>query len=984
MIATSGEDAANRWVKLLQYYHACVAHESGFSELLQRAAGGGRYEFLQAGPEPLLSDHDGVIEVDASIRSLAGHASEHGESLFYGYPVLLFHEAGESGVRRKLAPLFVYELATPERGGPFPTVLHARTDEPFLHGAVLSRLGCRAEQQAALIESVAVQEWLGERVPAKEHINDLLATLGVPVLGTIDPSELTNPGEGQIEGIGAHNVAMVFRTTGAAYHGRLLEELKLLERMWPAARGTAASFLLGAPAQDFSGTADGTVGRRRKGAAQPSVELAIPIPLNDAQRATLRDAMSRPLTVVTGPPGTGKSQLVTSIIASAWLSGQSVLVASTNNQAVDVACERSTKIWPGLVVRTGAKAQREAAKELLLRQVDDRVGSADIGALRTCFDAARDRAATLLASADERTLQENRMVELTLGREKLAKSLGIGLKSFAAKFNDREVRSLDRALSRLVKRRVWFRTWRLGRLSRRLGTDLAFHLDEMCRLFELEHETREIHKTLGASRSFADIWPGLVVADRAFGAASEDLVRATARASFQRGSNAIRRFALARARYGSREGPAQLFPGALEHARAWASTALSVGASVPLQPALFDLVVIDEASQCSIPAILPLLFRARRAVVIGDPMQLAHIATVTRTDEEARLASAGLAPVDVYSSHLSYRRDSIFSALEQSAQRVRLLDVHYRSHPDIIEISNRLFYHGDLAVLTDPRHLRLGEMPALAWEDVRGRATRPAGGSAFNPVEVEAVVASVARLSHRQEFSGSVGVVTPFSAQARMIDEALKRAIPETDRVRLRIAVGTAHRFQGDERDVMVLSPVIAEGLPLTSIGWLVGTPNLFNVAITRARCSLVIVGDKAFCSGIEGVIGDVARYVTELGVRRDTEATSGRGDLHSEAESRLFEALSRRGLDVVPKMRVQGYEADFVIRAGKTLINLECDGRHHQDSRGRLRRQDRARDALIQTMGWRVLRVPAWRCLSDPESVVRELEQEIATAPSA
>ncbi len=218
-----------------------------------------------------------------------------------------------------------------------------------------------------------------------------------------------------------------------------------------------------------------------------------------------------------------------------------------------------------------------------------------MSALRTCFDAARDRAATLLTSADERTIQEDRLVELTLGREKLAKSLGLGLKSFAASFNDREVRRFERTLARLTRGRGWFRSWRLGRLSRRLGTDLAVHLDEMCSLFGLEREEREIHTTLSASRPFAEIWPALIAADRAFGAASEDLVRATARASFRRGSNDIRRFALSRGRYGSRDGPAQLFPDALEHARAWASTALSVGASIPLQPALFDLVVIDEA-----------------------------------------------------------------------------------------------------------------------------------------------------------------------------------------------------------------------------------------------------------------------------------------------------------------------------------------------------------------------------------------------------
>ncbi len=953
-------------------------HESGVSELLQRAARGDRYIFLPGGPEPLLSDVDGEIELDPRLRQLAERARERGESLYYGYPVLLFHEPGVGGARRKLAPLFAYELALPDGRGPLPDALQPRTDEPFLHAAAVARLGYRDEQQTTLIDGIAVGEWVGDSEAVGEHVNALLATLGVRCIEPINPDALSEVAEGQIDGVGAHNVAMVFRAVGGAYHGRLLEELQLLQRQWPAAQQTSASLLLGPPSAEYFAPVKSSRG------PSPPPDLAIPIPVNDAQRAALQDAMTEPLTVVTGPPGTGKSQLVTCIIASAWLSGQRVLVASTNNQAVDVACARAKELWPGLVVRTGSKNHREVAKAELLHLLDERTHSPDSSALAIRFHAARDQAVRARTAADDIATWEDRLVAVHLGRETLAGSLKRHPGAIAIKLNDRALQRTERALRKFAAGRGLFRGWRLSRMSRRFGFDVAADLSAAAGFFTLETEWRELKRKLAGARSYDESWRDLLRSERAYEAASADSVRAIARTAFQLGSGPIRRFTQARAHYGVAGGASDVFSDALHFVRGWASTALSAAATIPLRPSLFDIVVIDEASQCSIPAILPLLFRARRAVVIGDPMQLSHITTVSRKDDEGRILAAGLTPAVIERDWLSYRTSSVFRAMSKSVSKVHLLDEHYRSHPEIVEIANRLFYNRGLTVLTDPQRLRRLDLPALSWHDVKGRASRPAGGSALNEAEVDAVVAVVVRLAHQSGFDGTVGVVTPFSAQARSISQALERSLSELDRQRLHLGVGTAHRFQGDERDLMILSPVVADGLPVQTLGWIVGTPNLLNVAITRARSTLIVVGDEAFCRRLAGPLGELAKYVSELEVRRKVEATASRGELHSEAELRLFEALIRAEIDVVPKVRVQGYEADFVIRAGNVIINLECDGRHHENGAGRLRRQDRARDGLIEAMGWRVVRVPAWRCLHMPAQVAEQIGAKIKALAAA
>ena len=117
------------------------------------------------------------------------------------------------------------------------------------------------------------------------------------------------------------------------------------------------------------------------------------------------------------------------------------------------------------------------------------------------------------------------------------------------------------------------------------------------------------------------------------------------------------------------------------------------------------------------------------------------------------------------------------------------------------------------------------------------------------------------------ELRGTVGVVTPFRAQAQMIQEMVAKqpglAGPGS---RCELLVDTVHKFQGDERDVMYFSPVIPNGAPPGAPAFLRSNGNLFNVAITRARGLLHVVGDHtaATASGVD-YLADFARYANVL-----------------------------------------------------------------------------------------------------------------------
>ena len=278
----------------------------------------------------------------------------------------------------------------------------------------------------------------------------------------------------------------------------------------------------------------------------------------------------------------------------------------------------------------------------------------------------------------------------------------------------------------------------------------------------------------------------------------------------------------------------------------WSTTNLSTQ-DLPLEPGLFDCVIIDEASQCDIPSALPLLFRAKRAVIIGDQMQLRHIASLPAP------LNGQLCARYAVGSRFSFIDKSLFdlaaSSVEGEPGQILLRD-HYRSHREIIKFASDSFYDGQLSILTD-----LDRVPPMYqtracgvyWLDVQGAAKRPGAGEVYNAAEVEAVAALITGLVPQLARLGmpqaSIGVVTPFRAQKERIETALGQRGMRPGQVQ----VGTIHTYQGDERDIMVFSPVATKELPERTLGFIARDRNLLNVAITRAKLTLFVVGDHGF-----------------------------------------------------------------------------------------------------------------------------------------
>ncbi|NLE44329.1 MAG: DUF559 domain-containing protein [Chloroflexi bacterium] len=372
-------------------------------------------------------------------------------------------------------------------------------------------------------------------------------------------------------------------------------------------------------------------------------------------------------------------------------------------------------------------------------------------------------------------------------------------------------------------------------------------------------------------------------------------------------------------------------------------------------------------------------------------MQLRHISTLSKQQDQQLLSKHGL--VDDYPG-CAYSTRSLFdlaSSLCRSEDIVALRD-HHRSHADIIEFSNETFYEGRLRVATsyDRLHRPLADEPAVRWVHVQGRTVRPGTGGAVNEEEARKVVAEIERLIS-QGYRGSIGVVSPFRAQANRIRDLVNQHDGLSSQIAsLDFLADTVHKFQGDERDVMIFSPVVSTGVADTALGFLRSNSNLFNVAITRARAALVVVGDHA--AARNSSVDYLARFASYVDrVRSGTQTSQpeahtdpgpeypavARPELVSEWERLFYRVAHAKGVRLVPQYPVEKYVLDFAVVIGDRHLNIEIDGeRYHRNWDGELCRRDQIRNQRLMELGWDVMRFWVYQVRDDLDGCIRRVRQ--------
>ena len=421
-------------------------------------------------------------------------------------------------------------------------------------------------------------------------------------------------------------------------------------------------------------------------------------------------------------------------------------------------------------------------------------------------------------------------------------------------------------------------------------------------------------------------------------------------------------------------------PELMRHYPLWAVSNLSVGGALPLKGGLFELVVIDEASQCDIPSIVPLLFRARRAMVVGDPHQLSHVTQLSR-DTEMRVRET-FAVHDHTLDRFAYGANSAYDLAAYGAERrAVMLRNHYRCVAPIIEYSNSAFYSGTLIVRTDEDALRqrLAQVKSaeagVVWTHLH-EDIQPAARGCHSPHQVAAVETELRRLQDI-DFPGSVGIVTPFRAQADRIRDRCHQVFDRARRHRWRLIVDTVDGFQGDERDLVLMSLVGGFHMPEGSKQFLANNPNRFNVAVSRARALLHVLGDQQWARNSQiPFVASLAQAAEspELG------AESRRSYLIGPVwEPRLASALRRAGLPFDQQYPTCGYYLDFALFADEVKVCVEVDGEaYHRDPYGDRLLDDLYRDTILTAAGWEVIRFWVYELREDMEACVGRVQRAL------
>ena len=415
-------------------------------------------------------------------------------------------------------------------------------------------------------------------------------------------------------------------------------------------------------------------------------------------------------------------------------------------------------------------------------------------------------------------------------------------------------------------------------------------------------------------------------------------------------------------------------PFLLKHFPLWAVTNLSIRSRIPLVSGLFDLAIIDEASQCDIPSAIPILFRANRVGVVGDPHQLSHVTKIKRS-RDAQLRERHEI-IHINEQRYSYPDTSLYDLFAQTnGVNPTLLRETYRSVFDIAEYSNQNFYGGSLQVLTAAERLNIPRnmKPGIHWTEVVSEIRSAGPHGCIAPAEIEKILNVVRKLIVENRFDGTVGVVTPFVQQKIRLNDALIEEIPLELRIRAQLIIDTAHGFQGDERDVMVMSLCGGPTMPAGSLGFIRQTANLMNVAVSRARAVLHVVGNKSWAS--KSGIPHLERLTIPPRKLRDISSRTQWYPHESPWEKKLFEALKNNGVEPEPQYPVLGRRLDLALVSKEKKIDIEVDGdRYHRNPDGTRKRDDVWRDILMRGAEWKVMRFWVYQLREDMDKCVDKI----------
>ena len=393
----------------------------------------------------------------------------------------------------------------------------------------------------------------------------------------------------------------------------------------------------------------------------------------------------------------------------------------------------------------------------------------------------------------------------------------------------------------------------------------------------------------------------------------------------------------------------------------WVLPQWRVCETIPAEIGLFDLVIIDEASQSDISA-LPVLLRGKKLLIVGDHKQVSPSA-IGVPEERIRDLNRRFLTNQPFYSEMTPEKSIYDLARVVFAGNSVMLKEHFRCVPAIIEFSNREFYQNEIKPLRIP-HADERLDPPLIDVYVKGGYRK----GDINDPEARAILMEIQAILRDRTLSGrSIGVVTLLGTeQAAHIQKLITTHISPIDVVERSIAIGPPPVFQGRERDIMLISMVLGPGDQAAQNR--ADQHQRFNVALSRARDRQYLfhsVDRSAFAENSPN--GLLMRHFTEPFRKSVRNSQVLRECCESDLELIMFDELTKRGYRFEPQVSCGVFRIDFVVegRQGRRLA-IECDGDRFNGPEQWA--EDMMRQRILERAGWTF-----WRCFASSFFMFRE-----------
>lgn len=703
-----------------------------------------------------------------------------------------------------------------------------------------------------------------------------------------------------------------------------------------------------------------------------------PFDLSDTQKKIVLNARKNNLTVVSGPPGTGKSYTIAAIILDHLLGGRRVLFVSRMDKAVDVVSSWLEEfVGPFSVARSGArKAQRALADKLnSITGPNSPVSPYDKKQIEAAIKKYEEGQKNLLeleevftnAVANERnwTAVQNKIEDINARLSIEFKTDGLSIKKSKAVTMQEKIKGADA----LIRNKGFFiQTWWGNRTIKNIRAQLgapenatAQDLVLMAGKVEKTRVREEVESEIAKFDAVDQIWTKIQTLKIQLRTLALDNLKARLLGNLHLiVHNYEKRVELKKFEKSLKTANIREKLALLEQVKTdtllaafpcWASTTYHLSQILPVHPGMFDLVIFDEASQCDIASAIPALYRANRVLVVGDPKQLNHIVFLGKQAEYSSFAKNSVPP-DIQANY-RYSTKSLFDIAENLVPLANyfMLDEHFRSDPHIIGFSNKMFYEDQIRIMTHkPQLSNSDQEKAIQLDQVNGKRTE----GAVNPIEIEAIFKHVRQIISQSTVDKptTIGILSPFRDQVNAITKELPNHLSLTEVERHKMVVGTAHSLQGDEKDVVILSLSLDPKFHHGTLNFL-EKPNVFNVSITRAKKRLIVITSVSPEDLPNGLLKEFLIHSVQAPV-----GLIPRGIFDSRFEEQVAQALEHAGMKVWPQYKAAGFSIDLVVGDGAHWVAVECDGPTHFEMKDQQNFYDVWRQGILERAGWRFIRI--------------------------